>query len=187
MGTNQANTWPPLIGQNSLDGLGHKQLYGTEVTSSGLITAQNSDPFFFPAENLHTGYAWDGVYYLKGVVSPGALKASWYREAPGPYRGATPYFPKKGLILATDAGVSIIDIKDGAYTLWMLFLRGDNFGFTHNYTGGVQGIDPILIAYQAGRVVLNMKADAGAVNQTPAFLVFDLVLDQIYMERAATV
>ena len=184
MPTNQANTWPPLISQNSQDGLGQQQLYGTEVVSSRLITAENNDGFFNPVVDSHTGYAWDGSLYQNGAIVTAAPKAAWYLETPGPFRGATPGFPKEGLILVTDAGLSIIDTKDDTYTLWMLAIRGDSYGFTHNFSGDIQGFRPRGVAYQNGRVILTLSPDVGAEIQATAFLILDFVLDRIYMEQA---
>ena len=182
MPTKQANTWPPLISANSQDGLGQQQLYGAGVLASHLVIAENNDEFFYPVDWALSGYSCRGILHQNGAEVPGAPKASWYTESAGPFRGASPEFPSKALILVTDAGISILDMQGAAYSLWMMMIRGDNYANTLNYTGGIQGFVPAEVSYQNGRVLVALRPDEGDALQVPAFLVFDFVADQVYLE-----
>lgn len=179
-----SNTWPPLLSGTSTDPVGREQLYGKEVIASDIIQADISDVFFNPKELKHTGFASDGVYYHEGEALLGHVRASWYLEDPGPYRGAKPAFPSVGIVLATDAGISILD-RANEWALWMLFIRADHYAYTNNFLNTPSGFHPVGVSYKAGRVVVSLAPDAGSMYQASAALVLDYVADRIYIERPA--
>lgn len=185
MASTQANTWPPLIGPGSLDHEKQAQLYGSEVFASAKILDSSNDEFFHPVNRSLTGYSFEGILYQNGAAVPNAPRASWYLEAPGPFRGQEAAFPRMGMILATDAGLSILNTETGQYTLWMIALRRDDAAFTHNFTQALHGTTPDHVSYRNGRVTVSLYPDAGATDQLIAFLIFDFVQDQIYLEWAA--
>ena len=182
----QTNTWPPLISGVSSDAKGNPQLYGQEVLASVLVQAQSNDWFYNPSAGL-SGYAANGKLYAAGVVvGPGVTYASWFTEAPGSpvMRGPRPDFPTKALVLVTDAGVSILDLDLPAqYALWMIIRRGDGFGFTDNFRQTLDGFTPGDVTYQSGRIMVTCYPDPGSTLKIPYVLTFDLVQDQIYLDR----
>jgi hypothetical protein len=180
----QANTWPPLLSGGSQDELLQTQLYGKEVIASVLFEAAPDDEFFFPVDGVLSGFAFDGKLYQNGAEVPAVDPASWFSEEPGAYRGTRPQFPQRGLVLVTDAGLSIIDLES-RYAMWMVALRGDGFGLTHNFLDNISGFTPTGVSYQNGRVVITLSPDAGSVFTAPVFIVFDFTLDNTYMERPA--
>lgn len=180
----KANTWPPLISGESTDDIGNHQLYGAEVLGSFLFEADPGDGFFYPVEGGLSGYAYDGSLYQNGAAIHEASKASWYLENPGPFRGERAEFPQRGIILLTDAGVSIIDL-DNQWRMWMLFLRGDALAFTHNALGSISGFKPTGVTYASGRVLIALTPDRGSDFKSAVTLVFDFTSDTIYMERPA--
>lgn len=184
MASTQANTWPPLLSGGSQDELLQTQVYGKEILASALFEAGPDDEFFFPVDGVLTGFAYDGKLYQNGAEVPAVDPASWFSEEPGPFRGTRAQFPQRGLILVTDAGLSILDLES-RYAMWMIALRGDNFGLTHNFLNNISGFTPSSVSYQNGRVVVSLSPDAGSVFTAPVFIIFDLVLDRIYMERPA--
>ena len=184
MAPTHANTWPPLISSVSTDELLQKQLYGKEVLASALFTADVSDEFYFPVDGLLTGYSADGVLYQNGAEVPGAPRASWFDEPVGDFRGEARAFPQRGLILLTDAGLSIISLDD-RYSMWMIALRGDPLAYSHNFLGSISGFYPTGVSYQAGRITIAMDPDPGSEFKAPAFIVLDLTDDSIYMFRGA--
>lgn len=184
MASTQANTWPPLLSGGSQDELIQTQLYGKEVIASALFEAAPDDEFFFPVDGVLSGFAFDGRLYQNGAQVPATDPASWFSEAPSTHRGTRAQFPQRGLVLLTDAGLSIIDLES-RYAMWMVALRGDGFGLTHNFLGNISGFQPSGVSYQNGRVVVTMAPDAGSVFTAPVFIVFDFTLDNIYMERPA--
>lgn len=182
----KANTWPPLISGASSDSAGRQQLNGQEILGSAMFEAKISDGFFYPVECALTGFAYDGLLYQNGAdaSSGGAARASWYTEAPGPWRGDRAAFPQRGVILLTDAGLSILDL-DSKWALWMSFLRGDTLAFTHNALGTIAGFVPQEVTYANGRVMVALAPDPGSDFKSPTTLVFDFVQDAVYMDRPA--
>lgn len=184
MASTQANTWPPLLSGGSQDELLQVQVYGKEITASVLFEAAPDDEFFFPVDGVLTGYGYDGKLYQNGAEVPAEDPASWFSEEPGAYRGTRAQFPQRGLVLVSDAGMSIIDLES-RYAMWMISLRGDNFGLTHNFLNNISGFIPSGVSYQNGRVVVTMSPDPGSTFTAPVFIVFDFVIDRVYMERPA--
>lgn len=182
MSSTQANTWPPLVSAASWDERGQKQLYGKQVLASTLFEADPTDEFYFPVDGLLTGYSSEGILFQNGAAVPGAERASWYLEEPGPYRGEGRAFPQRGLVLLTDAGLSILSLED-RYATWMIALRGDSMAYTHHFLDSVSGFKATSVGYQNGRVIISMDPDLGSEFLAPVFIVLDLVQDKIYMER----
>lgn len=184
MAPTHANTWPPLVSSVSTDELLQKQLYGKEVLASALFTADVSDEFYFPVDGLLSGYSADGVLYQNGAEVPDADRASWFLEPAGPFRGEARAFPQRGLILLTDAGLSILSLDD-RYSMWMIALRGDTLAYSHNFLGSISGFNPVGVSYQAGRITVALDPDPGSEFKAPAFIVLDLADDSICMFRGA--
>ena len=183
MTTEPTNTWPPLIGPNSWDGGGQRQLYGKTVLASCMVLYGDADEFFHPVALGLTGYSYQGVAYQNGAES-GQPAASWSTEAKGFSRGGSAEFPTKALVLVTDAGITILDTRGDAYSLWMLFLRGDTFAYTHNPSGEISGCWASHVGYQNGRILVTLTPDVGAENQNPMFLVLDFIHNRIYLEQS---
>lgn len=183
MTSERTNTWPPLIGPNSWDGEGQRQLYGKAVLASCMVLYGDTDEFFHPIPLGLTGYSYQGIAYQNGtqVEQP---NASWATETKGPTRGGSTEFPTKALVLVTDAGISILDARGDAYSLWMLFLRGDSFAYTHNPAGEITGCWASHVAYQNGRVLVTLTPDVGSESQNPMFLVLDFLNNRIYLEQS---
>ena len=58
-----------------------------DIIASLTIGVKDVDPFYNPETNGLTGYAYDGNYYLNGVIQPLVSKATWATEAAGESRG----------------------------------------------------------------------------------------------------
>lgn len=182
MAAPHANTWPPLVSSVSWDEQAQKQLYGQEVLASALFEASSTDEFYFPVDGLLSGFSADGVLYQNGAEVPAAERASWFQEEPGPFRGNDRAFPQRGLILVTDAGLSILSLEN-RYAMWMIALRGDALAYSHNFLNSVSGFKVTAVGYQNGRVVISMDSDPGSEFKAPVFIIIDFVRDKIYMER----
>lgn len=183
MTAEQTNTWPPLIGPGSWDRANRRQLYGKGVLASCMVLYGEADEFFQPLALGLTGYSYQGVAYQNGAET-GQAAASWATETLGFTRGGSPEFPTRALVLVTDAGISILDARGDAYSLWMLFLRGDGLAYTHNPSGGVSGTWASRVAYQNGRILVTLTPDVGSEDQNPMFLVLDFLKDRIYLEQS---
>lgn len=172
------NTWPPLISEKSTDSSGARQLYGTETLASCLIDMSDGDAFFHPEEQGLSGFAANGSRYVAGVATLDL--ASWFTEGPGVGRGGAPGFPERSMVLVTDVGVSILDMREHPYNLWMLFQRCDEFGYVGNPFSDARGYTPAAVNYAQGKLIMQMSADAGSVEDLDLFLTFDFVQDSIY-------
>ena len=184
MSSTQTNTWPPLISGSSADALGQQQLYGQEVLASAVIQAQLNDLFYNPTTlGGLTGFSSDGIKYASGVAVPGANKASWFTEPPGPFRGTRRDFPLRALLLVTDAGLSILDLEN-SFTLWMMSVRANGYALTDNFRAAIDGATPSAVCYQSGRIMVTFSPDPGSDLNFPFVVTFDLAQDQIYLDRA---
>ena len=183
MAPTHANTWPPLISADSWDGQSRKQLYGKDVLASALIEAEPSDEFFYPVDGRLSGYSSDGVLFQNGAEADTDRRASWFQEEPGAFRGDAREFPRRGLVIVTDAGLSILSLEDDSYTMWMLALRGDSLAFSHNFLGSIAGFYVADVHYQTGRVTISLEPDPGSEFKAPVFITFDFARDEIYMDR----
>lgn len=140
------------------------------MLATALIQALDSDSFFFPEDNLHNGFAFNGSHYTNGVqdISPPQI-ASWFSEGAGPYRGTGGAFPSQALLLLGRACLAILDESARALPLWMTFLIGngllltDNFALDNsNYPLNIQGFLPAGLAYANGIISVVYSPDPGA-------------------------
>ncbi len=140
------------------------------IVATALIQQSNSDSFYFPEQNGHNGFAFNGSHYTNGVedLSPPTV-ASWYAEGSGPYRGVTGSFPAYGLVLLGRANLTILDESSPALALWMTFLLGDNLLLANNfaldnpnYPSSLIGYTPSRLTYANGIISVTYVPDAGA-------------------------
>ena len=103
------------------------------ILASALVQVSDSDSFYFPEDNGHYGYAFNGSHYTNGIQGSPPLVASWYPEGVGPYRGSSAPFPSYGLILLGRANLTILDESTSALKLWMTFLLSDLLLLTDNF------------------------------------------------------
>jgi hypothetical protein len=140
------------------------------IVATALIQLSDSDSFYLPEENGHTGFAFNGVYYNAGYQGSPPQTASWYTEGAGPYRGPSAPFPSYGLILLGRANLTILDESTPALSLWMTFLLNDNLLLTDNYAldnpnyspPSLIGYTPSGLAYANGVISVIYSPDAGA-------------------------
>jgi len=177
-----ANTFPPLLSGSSWDAGGLHQLVGNEVFASALATFSKSDAFYSPAEGELSGFAADGYMYRLGVKDE-TMSAPWAVENPNLWRGKKRDFPANGLILLTDAGLSIID-RDDNYALWMLFIRRDDFAFTNNpFDKLTAGFHPRALSFHNGIISVHCTPDVGAIQFMDLITLYiDFVKDQVYFD-----
>lgn len=145
------------------------------VISTALIQLADSDSFFFPSQNGHIGFAFNGTYYTSGVanLSPPVV-ASWYTEGAGPYRGSSAPFPSYGLILLGRASLTILDESTPALSLWMTFLLNDSLMLTDNFAlnnsnyspPSLVGYVPSGLSYANGVISVIYTPDPGAEDLT---------------------
>lgn len=148
------------------------------IRASCLIEPKDIDSFYNPDTMNHTGFAWDGTYYISGVQQPGPVYASWFSETFGAYRGDSTTFPQAGLVLVSHVAVSILDETTSALALWMQFLLQNNivdadasppelagsFALTDNWNSELNGWLPSGCAYADGVLSIVYSPDYG--NQT---------------------
>src|SRR5271157_1233925 len=80
------------------------------IVSSCLIQAHTDDSFYNPVVNQHTGYAFDGGYYVLGVLDTTHVQASWFTEfGSNPFRGDQAQFPTFGIALLSPVSLVILD------------------------------------------------------------------------------
>lgn len=161
------NTFPPLISGTSYDAEGLKQLVGTDsrILASCSIRETPTDAFFHPELGL-SGYGWDGVFYYKGIEKiPVRPKATWFTEAINPsdpahpYRSTIPFFPKRGIALATSEGLTIFDEASGSLDVWMTFIKDDPHALLNRFTPGAELLTPNSLSYNNGILVLSFLQD----------------------------
>lgn len=145
-------------------------LIDQNIVASALTEPKTNDSFFFPVgENQHTGYAFNGQYYVLGVQQTSHQAATWWTEfsaSPSPYRGDQADFPTYGLVLLSPVSLAILDqalpvAQAEALPLWMLFLLGDNFLLGNNFNGSIQGFLPQSLAYADGIISVTYSPDPG--------------------------
>lgn len=176
------NTFPPLVSGSSSDLIGQKHLYGQGVLTSCLIQTTQADQFFNPEAGQLTGYAADGSYYQNGVVVP--LQASWFLEPPSPWRAEARGFPRQGVVLVTDAGLSILD-RTKNLEMWMMFMRGDLLAYTNNFLTVQKvaaGFTPRQVTYQNGIISVTQAPDPGSTFNNIYTLHIDFLHDTIYVD-----
>jgi hypothetical protein len=140
------------------------------ILASALVQVSDSDSFYFPEDNGHYGYAFNGSHYTNGIQGSPPLVASWYSEGVGPYRGSSAPFPSYGLILLGRANLTILDESTSALKLWMTFLLSDLLLLTDNFALGNQnysppalvGYIPSGLSYANGVISVVYSPDAGA-------------------------
>jgi hypothetical protein len=131
------------------------------IQSSCLILPKDIDSFYNPVVKTHTGFAWDGTYYIAGVQQAGPVYASWYNEGVSAYRGLLKTFPQAGLILLSKVALTILDESTSALTLWMQFLLSNNFALTDRFNSDLNGWTPSGLAYADGVLSVTYSPDAG--------------------------
>jgi hypothetical protein len=140
------------------------------IVATALIQPSDSDSFYNPTTNAHYGYAYDGNFYLNGVLQVGHSPASWATESPGAYRGDGIKFPTAGLILLSPVALTILDqstptLIAANLPLWMQFILSDTFMFGNNFDGTLNGWTPSGLAYADGVISVIYTPDTG--NQPP--------------------
>lgn len=141
-----------------------------DIVSTALIQPLSSDSFYNPTTTGHTGFAHDGVLYLNGAAVPGPVLASWFTEAPGPYRGDGATFPTSGLILLSKVSLVILDQSQTTLPLWMQFLLADNHALANNFSSNnpnfsnqlLDGWTPSGLNYADGIISVTYVPDPGA-------------------------
>ena len=137
------------------------------IVSSCLVQSYTDDSFYNPVVNQHTGFAFDGSYYLQGVLESTHAKASWFTEfGTNPFRGSTAAFPSYGVILLSPVSLVILDQSKAvqmasSLPLWMQFILGDNNGLANNFDSSVQGFLPARVVYADGIVSVTYTPDSG--------------------------
>jgi hypothetical protein len=112
------------------------------------------------------------------------LRASWFSEAPGPWRSGSPEFPTRAVVLVTDAGLSILD-RDNGLEMWMMFMRGDLLAYTNNFLAGQRtpaGFTPREVTYQNGIISITQYPDPGSTFTGVYTLHLDFLHDNIYAD-----
>lgn len=141
------------------------------IIASCLIQPKSTDSFYNPV-NLHTGYAWDGTLYSAGVQQAGPVYASWYTEGPGNYRGNLAAFPQTGIVLLSNAAMTIVDGSTAALNMWMLFLFQNTlvdpasttpggFALINNFNSELNGWTPSGLTYANGIISVICTPDYG--------------------------
>ena len=163
------------------------------IMATTLIQKRDYDSFYFPEDNGHTGFAFNGSRYTDGVedISP-PMVASWFTEAPGPYRGQSAQFPAYGLVLLGRANLTILDESTRALALWMTFLLqnglmlADNFALGNpNFSAALQGFLPRGLAYANGIISVTCSHDPGSETITSNLVVnIDFSADTAYLDVA---
>src|SRR5271167_2928670 len=137
------------------------------IVSSCLVQSYTDDSFYNPVVNQHTGFAFDGSYYLQGVLESTHAKASWFTEfGTNPFRGSTAAFPTFGVILLSPVSLVILDQSKAVQVasslpLWMQFILGDNNALANNFDSSVQGFLPARVVYADGIISVTYSPDAG--------------------------
>jgi hypothetical protein len=170
---------------------------GQPVVSTALIQQMDDDSFYFPSQNGHTGFAFDGQHYTNGVqdLSP-PTSASWYTEGPGAYRGASARFPSYGLALLGRASLTILDESTPDLALWMTFLLEDGLMLANNFALDnpdfssppaldLMGFLPKGLAYANGVISVVYSPDPGSEAVTSGMAVnVDFARDTAYLDVA---
>ena len=139
---------------------------------------------------LH-GYSRDGFYYLKGVKQPISVEyplATWYTEPnneyrwnPSPLSPVNASFPTKGLVLATDEGITIFSEAEGTLNVWMTFLKAPVNLPTIGYRAFLQSLPafptelvPTGLTYNNGVIVVAYTSNV--------YLYLDFNSDRVYAD-----
>ena len=154
------------------------------VLSSVLCFQRDADSFFSPETLQHTGFAFDGSYYVNGVATPGRI-ASWYSEQESITRGPLQTFPTQALVLVDRASLSILDASTADLTLWMIFYLADGRAFTNNIQGGPEGYLPGSVSWSNGLLSVVFQPDPGSTAQAPVVITIDFTQDQVYADTRA--
>ena len=175
------------------------------IMATCLIEPKDIDSFYNPITQNHTGFAWDGTYYVDGVQQltetsppsspplPVPTYASWYTEGQSAYRGLLQTFPQAGLCLLSKVALSILDESTAALTLWMQFLIQNQYALADNWNNALNGWTPSGVIYADGVVSVLYKPDSGnftgvdgATYNVNSNLVvhLDFVQDSVYMDMA---
>ena len=167
--------------------------YGNQpITATCLIQVSDSDSFYFPSQNGHTGFAANGSRYTAGAEDSPPTVASWYTETPGPYRGTSSAFPAYGLVLLGRASMAILDESTPALPLWMTFLFQDGLMLADNYALGnpnyatyLIGFLPVGLSYANGVISVIYSHDPGSEDVTSSMVVnVDFGRDTAYLDVA---
>lgn len=154
------------------------------IQSSLLILPKDDDPFFFPTQLAHTGFAWDGFLYDGGVRQ--VQQASWYTEPQGPYRGPLQTFPQASLVLLSKVALTILDETNTNLPLWMQFLLQDMQALANNFNNTIIGFTPESLTYAGGVLTVLGMPDPGSTIQSMLAVSLDFVNDTAYLEVAVT-
>jgi len=163
------------------------------MVATALIQQSDSDGFYFPGNNGHTGYAFNGQHYTNGVQDIGYPSASWFSEGSGSYRGAGTSFPFYGLILLGRASMTILDESNPSLNLWMTFLFGNGMMLTDNFIMGdpnfstsyQMGFTPSGLSYANGKLSVVLSPDRGSESITSTMAItIDFSQDRAYLDVA---
>jgi hypothetical protein len=150
------------------------------LSASLLILPYDNDGFFSPGIGL-TGFAFDGTHYTNGIQDAGPVFASWYVEAPGPYRSTTKAFPSQAIVILSQVALTIMDGTINFPPLWMQFILQDSAGLANNFSNQLIGFTPKFLTYSNGVLSVIAPPDAGSTIQSNMILTFDFVADQIFL------
>lgn len=167
-----------------------------EIVATTLIEPKANDSFYYPVNQGHNGFAYDGQLYTAGVLQSGQV-ASWHSEVSGPYRGPLPTFPTAGLVLLSKVALTILDESTSALGLWMQFLLSDTYALANNFDGGLNGWVPAGLTYADGIISVTYNPDPGnqvgldAVNSTYGLdsrmvVNLDFSQDTVYLDVATS-
>jgi hypothetical protein len=154
--------------------------------SSIIILPFNNETFFHPGLGL-TGFSFDGTHYTNGVQDPGPLFASWYSEAPGPYRSASKPFPSQAVVILSQVSMVIMDATKEIFIgtratlpFWMQFLISDNFMLGNNIEDQFIGFTPQKLTYSNGVISVIGTPDSGSYIQSNVVFTVDFINDVGY-------
>jgi hypothetical protein len=163
------------------------------IVATCLIEPKDIDSFYNPTTQNHTGYAWDGSYYVAGVQQAGPVFASWYTEGTNAYRGMLLTFPQSGLVLLSKAACTILDSSTLDLKLWMQFLMENTYALVQDFNAALNGWHPSGLAYADGVLSIVYSPDTG--NQVGAYgssysltsnliVNMDFAQDKVYLDVA---
>jgi hypothetical protein len=172
------------------------------IVATALIQPHDDDSFYNPTTNGHFGYAFDGNFYLDGVLQVGHPRASWATETSGPYRGDGVSFPTAGLILLSPVALTILDqstptLIAANLPLWMQFILSDMYALGNNFDDTLNGWTPSGLSYADGVISVIYNPDSGNITSPPItspptsppidttmVVTLDFVQDTVYLDVA---
>jgi hypothetical protein len=153
-----------------------------DIQATAIARVRDDDSFFNPSLG-HNGFAADGTRYTVGIQDGGPIFATWYSEAPGPFRGSTPAFPNQALILLSKAALTILDETTRSLNLWMQFLVADVYALTNNFDNSTNGWTPKDLTWADGVISVTYVPDKGSSGITSPMVVnIDFTRDAVYLD-----